>query len=154
MVTECTTTSAPHARGRCTRGVAKVLSTATGMPAACAAATRAGTSATSSIGLVGDSIQSRSAVRGEASEATTAAVSAMSTAVTSTPARAARSAANPSVTWYACFGTTSRPPCGTSDIAAAIAAIPEANTSAGWDAPSSSASARSNGTQVSVPARV
>src|SRR5665647_1168169 len=54
LVTECTTMSAPCTSGCCPRGVAKVLSTATSAPAACAPATRAGRSATSSMGLVGD----------------------------------------------------------------------------------------------------
>ncbi len=69
-------TSTPSSSGRCTIGVAKVLSHTTIAPASWAAAAIADRSATSSRGLVGDSSHTRSA---PGSAATTASVSAGST---------------------------------------------------------------------------
>ena len=53
LVRLCITRSAPSASGRCSSGVAKVLSTTTTRPRACAAAHTASRSTTSSVGLVG-----------------------------------------------------------------------------------------------------
>ncbi len=61
FVTLCTTTSAPVSSGRCRIGVAKVLSTTSSAPAAADRAPSASRSTTLSIGLVGDSAQTRSA---------------------------------------------------------------------------------------------
>ena len=61
FVALCTERPAPSAIGFCRSGVAKVLSTPTIAPASFPAAHSAGRSATSSIGLVGDSIHRRSA---------------------------------------------------------------------------------------------
>ena len=59
FVTLCTTTSTPRSSGRCSRGVAKVLSAATsGTPASWAPSARPSMSAMRSRGLVGDSIHS------------------------------------------------------------------------------------------------
>ncbi len=76
--------SAPCSSGFWPSGVANVLSTTERTPAARAAASTAGRSATSSIGLVGDSARNRSA---PSSAATTASVSAMSTYRSVTPCR-------------------------------------------------------------------
>jgi hypothetical protein len=56
LVVECTTTSAPSESGCCRYGVAKVLSTTTMAPTACAAAAAAWMSTMLSSGFVGVSI--------------------------------------------------------------------------------------------------
>ena len=56
FVTLCTTASAPSASGRCSAGVAKVLSTTTRAPCSCAAALTAAMSTIFSIGFDGVSI--------------------------------------------------------------------------------------------------
>ena len=53
LVVECTTTSAPRARGCCSKGERKVLSTTTRAPAAWAAVAMAAISTTRSSGLEG-----------------------------------------------------------------------------------------------------
>jgi hypothetical protein len=57
FVVECTTMSAPSSSGRCRYGVAKVLSTTTIAPAACAASAAARMSITFRRGFVGVSSQ-------------------------------------------------------------------------------------------------
>ena len=57
FVTLCTTASAPSASGRCSAGVANVLSTTTRAPAAWAVAATAPMSTIFSIGFDGVSIQ-------------------------------------------------------------------------------------------------
>ena len=78
----------------------------------------------------------------------------MSTSVSRMSPTVASSWARPSATPYECSGMTTRPPRGTSENAAAIAAIPEANPSAGSAVPSSAASAASSARHVSVSLRV
>ena len=92
FVAECTTRSAPSSRGRCSTGVANVLSTATYAPSSWAAAMIAGRSATSSAGLVGDSTHTSDA----SSQAfTTASVSSMSTRTGVSRPRISRSSSWP-----------------------------------------------------------
>ena len=55
----CTTRSAPSSSGRCSTGLAKVLSTATSAPAPCTSSLTASRSTMRRSGLVGDSSQTR-----------------------------------------------------------------------------------------------
>ena len=96
LVAECTTRSAPTPRGRCSRGVANVLSTHVSTPFSRAARTSAGTSAISSMGLVGLSTQSMSA---PSSAAEVASVSAMSTVRTVKMPRSCHVCASAMLPW-------------------------------------------------------
>ncbi len=93
---EWTTMSAPSSSGRCSSGVAKVLSTTRYAPAAWAAAAIAGMSATSSAGLVGDSTHTSAA---PSQAATTAAVSSRSTSRLTARPRDSRSASCITLPW-------------------------------------------------------
>jgi hypothetical protein len=147
-VTEWTTTSAPIDNGCWISGVAKVLSHNTTAPTSWAASKRRGRSATSSIGLVGDSAHRTSA---PSNATTTASVSLMSTLRrTARPAFSRDSRIKP-VPLYAWVGATMTAPWGATDRAAAMAAIPEEKTSA--NPPSRAPRASSNAVHVGLPPR-
>ena len=124
FVAECTTTSAPSSSGRCSSGVANVLSTATIAPCACAARAIAAMSATSSAGLVGDSNHT---IAASAHASATAAVSVMSTNTAFARPCSSRSASAATVPVYECRGATIVPPGSTRSNTAAMAAMPDAN---------------------------
>lgn len=130
---ECTTTSAPSVSGRWPSGVANVLSTATSAPI--------GVRGLDERGHVGD-LEHRSGGRLDHQHrrgrpvawtaATTAVRSMMSTGTTSRPERAARSCARAHQRHVVRVpGATTCPPGGTRDSAAAMAAMPDPNSSAG-----------------------
>ncbi len=143
----------PRPSGRWPSGVAKVLSTATGTSAACAARRGPGRSATSSMGLVGDSTQQQGRRRG--ADRGHHGVGVGDVDPDHLDAGAGREVVGEperDLVGVPGHARAARRP-GTSESAAAMAAMPEEKTRAGRAAPSRSASARSNGTQVSVPDR-
>ena len=86
FVALCRENAAPNSKGRCSSGVAKVESTATGRPTA-----QRSSSPTSSSGLLGDSSHSRSA---PSHASKVAAVSEVSTVVSTIRPVSAREAIN------------------------------------------------------------
>jgi hypothetical protein len=85
FVVEYTTTSAPRSSGRCSTGVAKMLSTMTRAPAACASSLTAATSTSSCIGF--DGVSKNTTFAGVASAASHCARSWPSTRSVVTPQR-------------------------------------------------------------------
>ena len=92
LVAECMTMSKPCSSGRCTHGLAKVLSATAMMPCRLASAPTASRSISFSSGLVGDSIQN-SRVSGRIA-ASTLAMSLKSTNPKESPAERLRTRSN------------------------------------------------------------
>ena len=152
FVVECTTTSAPNSSGRCTYGVAKVLSTASSASCSRARPASAAMSAMPSSGLVGVSHQI-SRVCGRIA-ARTWSRSPSQAGVKSSPHRSSTRAKSRNVPPYASFGiTTWSPGPQTAWISAVSAASPEAKAKP-WRPPSNAARHCSSAVRVGFAERL
>ena len=148
---ECSTRSAPRAKGSATPGGVQVASTATVAPTERAARTTSATSVMDSSGFDGVSTQTRRVVgrnaRASAPEA------AMSTASTSSPQRASPSVRSRRTPWYSSRGTSTWSPGSSERNRADAAAEPDAKAAAAappWRAASAVSSAARLGLALRV----
>ena len=129
LVVECTTTSKPRSSGRCTHGLAKVLSAPASTPRRRASAATAARSASFSVGLVGLSTHS-SFVSGRIARST-ASRSVKSTRVAVSPIERCRTrSSSRNVPPYRSSVVTMCEPASRHSSTVAIAARPEANANA------------------------